>query len=90
MTQADLNAGRITNTASETSTGPNGQALTPQSASSTATVTQSPALTVTKVADQQTYSSVGQTITYTITVANSGNVALTASPRTTRPSAPPT
>ena len=41
-------------------------------------VNAAPALTVTKVADDDTDVAVGQTVTYTYTVTNTGNVTMTA------------
>lgn len=71
LTQADVDAGVVNN-----STGPNGQALPQQTATATVGVTQTPAIAVTKVADQSVYSQDGQVINYTVTVDNTGNVGL--------------
>ncbi len=76
VTQADLDAGAVTNTATATGTPPTGPPLTP-----TDTVTsawhQTPDLTLDKVADVDSLPSVGETITYTFTATNTGNQTLT-------------
>ena len=76
VTQADLDAGAVSNTATATGTPPTGPPLTP---TDTVTVpgTQSPGLTLEKVADKTTVSRVAETITYTFTATNTGNVTLT-------------
>ena len=76
VTQADLDAGSVSNTATATGTPPTGPPLTP-----TDTVrvpgAQTPDLTFDKVADKPSVSIVGETITYTFTAENTGNVSLT-------------
>lgn len=74
VTQANLNSGgNITNTATVSFTSP---VIPSKSASSTTLVTGSPALSVTKSADRATVNAANQTITYTITIQNTGNVDL--------------
>src|SRR5207249_20496 len=71
ITQADLDAGSITNTATAS-----GNGATSAPASATVTATQTKALTLAKSASPATYSATGQTITYTYTITNSSNVTL--------------
>ncbi|MGC9355486.1 MAG: DUF7507 domain-containing protein, partial [Mariniphaga sp.] len=75
ITQADLNSGNVTNTASATGTTPDNSTV---SASDTETVTagQQPGLTVTKTATPKTYTSVGEEISFSIEIVNSGNVSV--------------
>ncbi|MFN8470908.1 MAG: hypothetical protein U0822_01700 [Anaerolineae bacterium] len=78
ITQADLNSGSVTNTATATAKGPSNQTVTSNQDQQTVTATQSPALTLDKTASPTTYSTVGQTITYSYKLTNSGNVTLSA------------
>lgn len=77
VTQAGLNRGTIVNTARESSTGPNAEAFPDETATETIEVTQNPGITVEKVADQTSFSEADQVVNYTLTVRNTGNVALT-------------
>ena len=72
VTQANVDAGQILNTGTADS-----DETAPVSDPNTVPVPQNPALTVVKVADKATVSVVGEVITYTITVTNTGNVSLT-------------
>ena len=72
VTQADLDAGSVTNVASAT----NGVVTSPTD-TATATATQSPALTIVKsIAAGDPYAAVGDVISYSFLVTNAGNVAL--------------
>src|SRR5207249_1920026 len=71
ITQSDLNAGSITNTATASGSG-----ATSAPASATVTAIQTKAITLAKDASPTTYSTVGTVTTYTYTLTNSGNVTL--------------
>jgi uncharacterized repeat protein (TIGR01451 family) len=77
VTQADLDAGAVTNVADVTGT-PSGGTLLPTTATETVDATQSPELTIVKAAGETSFDTVGDVLTYTYTVTNSGNVGVTA------------
>nr|WP_244296854.1 DUF11 domain-containing protein [Paenarthrobacter nitroguajacolicus] len=80
ITQADIEAGHVVNTATTTGTPPTGPAVTPPPAGTDTPLTPGPAMEFTKSADAsaiQNPSVVGDTITYTFTAKNTGNVKLT-------------
>ncbi len=84
VTQTDIDVGGVTNQATATATGPGGQVDDPSDESSVdeddptfTAIDRSPAFTVSKVASPNVVSSVGDTVTYTITIENTGNVTLT-------------
>ena len=76
VTQTDVDAGQVVNTATATGKDPDGNDVTDDD-TETVTAVKSPALTVQKVADTVTLPAVGDLITYTIQVRNTGNVTVT-------------
>ena len=77
LTQADIDAGTFTNVATATGTPPVGSNVS-DTDDDTQTLVAAPALAVVKSASPKTYSAVGQGITYTFAVTNTGNVTLTS------------
>ena len=75
VTLADLNSGQIDNTATATGTYA-GDTYTDQ-ASVTVPGTQDPEIRIVKTAQETSFTAPGQTINYTLTVTNTGNVTLT-------------
>lgn len=76
VTQADIDAGSFTNTATATGT-PGGGTLAPVFDSETVDAVQLPALGIDKsITSGSTYNKIGQSITYTYRVTNTGNVTL--------------
>ncbi|MCH6236820.1 beta strand repeat-containing protein, partial [Cognataquiflexum rubidum] len=70
VTQADIDAGKVDNTAFAAVGSVN------VTASESVTATQSPALSITKTATENTFAAVGDVLNYTIVVTNTGNVTL--------------
>ncbi|WIB76995.1 isopeptide-forming domain-containing fimbrial protein [Curtobacterium sp. MCPF17_002] len=77
LTQADVDAGTVTNSARAIGTAPNGEDVV-RSAVSAATVTIAPtaALSIVKTANTDTITRAGQTVTYSFAVTNDGNVTM--------------
>ncbi|MFW0776065.1 DUF7507 domain-containing protein, partial [Paenarthrobacter nitroguajacolicus] len=79
ITQADIDAGHVANTATTTGTPPTGPPVTPPPGTTDTPLTQAPAMEFSKSADAsgiQDPSVVGDIITYTFTSKNTGNVTL--------------
>ncbi|MFK4851295.1 hypothetical protein ACI3KT_06640 [Microbacterium sp. ZW T6_19] len=77
VTQDDVDAGSITNSATATGTPPEGTPpVSPPSEVTIPSVDPAPALTIVKSSDVETISEAGETITYSFLVTNTGNVTL--------------
>ncbi|WP_420369289.1 DUF7507 domain-containing protein [Curtobacterium sp. L1-20] len=78
VTQADVNSGKLSNTATATGDSPPGTSIPPTPPSTVVVVTDpKPALTVVKTADVTKITTVGQKVTYSFLVTNTGNVTVT-------------
>nr|BFF15840.1 hypothetical protein GCM10025699_71430 [Microbacterium flavescens] len=78
VTQADVDAGTLSNTATSTGTTPGGDPFPPAPPSTVnVPVTQAPGLEVVKTADVTEITEAGQTVTYSFVVSNTGNVTAT-------------
>ncbi|MET0302766.1 MAG: hypothetical protein ABW040_01830, partial [Microbacteriaceae bacterium] len=77
VTQADLNAGTISNTATVSGRTPNGTPTSTTASQSIATAERTATAAVAKTAVVSGSGSVGDRITYTITARNTGNTTLT-------------
>lgn len=77
-TQADLDAGAVSLVERADGTPPSGSSATPTATSAveTATVTQSPSLTLAKSVSPTTATTAGTTIDYSFVITNTGNVTL--------------
>ena len=75
LTQADIDAGKVDNTATATGTPPTGVNVT-DTDDETVSITRSPLIEVVKTADKTT-AEVGSSIVYGYTITNTGNVTLT-------------
>ena len=88
VTQADIDNGSIVDHATTDGTTPSGGTVTDTSNTVTVAVTQSPSLAIVKSANPTTVTAANQSVTYTFTVTNSGNVTLSAVGVTDVPTAP--
>jgi len=77
VTQADIDAGTVTNIADVTGTPPSGTPLPPASDQVTVNADQMPELITVKTATTTDYNAVGDTIDYTYVVTNTGNTTIT-------------
>ncbi len=77
LTQADVDAGHLSNTATATGTPPTGLTKPTATDSTDTPVTPGPAISLDKTAAAPSGNTVGSTIAYTFGVTNSGNVTLT-------------
>jgi len=76
VTQDDIDAGNIVNTASASAEDPDGSAVS-DSAAVTVEAQQEKDLSITKTASVESFSQTGEVISYTIVITNNGNVTLT-------------
>ena len=77
VTQADVDAGSVTNTATLDAQGPDGAPLPTLDDSVTVTGTRTPRLSLAKASPQTGFAAVGDALDYTFTVRKSGNVVIT-------------
>ncbi|MBQ6481419.1 MAG: DUF11 domain-containing protein, partial [Anaerolineaceae bacterium] len=78
VTQADVDAGKIDNTATATGKDPKDNDVTGSDDAEVTTVAASPEITVEKSADPANGVKVGDTVTYTVVVTNTGNVTISS------------
>ena len=76
VTQADVDAGQVTNTATASGAAPGGGTVTSPPSTATVAAAPAPALTVVKSAAPATVTGAGDTVTYSFAVTNTGNVTV--------------
>ena len=81
VTQADLDAGRVTNVASATGTATNGTPVLSDDVTTTVHAHQRPAIGIVKTASVHSFAGAGLLITYFYRITNTGNVTLIATAR---------
>ena len=77
ITQAEVNAGTVDNSATATGTPPGGGTTTSPPDTTNTPITPTPSLTIDKTAGTPSGSTAGSTIAYTFLVTNTGNVTMT-------------
>ncbi|MFT4282187.1 DUF6923 family protein [Microbacterium sp.] len=77
VTQADVDAGEVSNTATATAQPPTGARVESEESTAIVTIDAAPSLVVVKSADAEGASRVGDVITYSFVATNTGNVTLT-------------
>jgi hypothetical protein len=77
LTQADVDAGKVTNTAVAKGTPPSGPPVTSAPSTALVTITLSPGIAIRKSAWPRVYAAPGTVIHYTLLVTNTGNETLT-------------
>ena len=77
VTQADIDAGSVVDTATASGTPPSGPAVTSNPSTATVTISPGPSLALLKTADPSAVTSAGQTVTYHYQLVNDGNTTLT-------------
>jgi uncharacterized repeat protein (TIGR01451 family) len=75
VTQGDLDAGSVDNTATVTGKGPNDEPVD-DTDDATVPAAQGPAISLAKSAEEETYTFVGDLLNYTLVAKNTGNVVL--------------
>ncbi len=88
VTQADIDNGSVVDTATSQGTAPSGGTVDATSNTVTVTVAQSPSLSIVKSIGPTSITAAGQSVNYTFTVTNSGNLTLTDVGVTDVPTAP--
>lgn len=78
LTQADVDAGTVADSAVATGADPTGATITSPSSAATVTIAAKPGVDLKKRAAPTLITAVGQTIDYSFVVTNTGNVTLTA------------